>query len=274
MVDLVEKIIDKKELRGISLSFAQQHVHEWLKKHPEAEKEYEQDPERFYKKKHFQKMRSDIREHLRRVYGVFFTDKYPAKREHAITQLIQEPTTQRARDVLEIHRSTSERLPYYDSLYQQLFAITGKPESILDLGCGYNPFSYPFLGVKCAYHSVDIACEDLALVGAFHASLGIEHSQHCMDLTRSETVQTLPFADVTFAFKVFDSLEEKEWGRVQALLQGITTNWLIASFPTKSIGQKKDIGPRTWFEKLVTDKVRGRVTLPNEQFLIITLKKR
>jgi len=239
-----------------------------------ARKEYEQDPERFVKKKAFQQLRTEVREHLRRVYGVFFTDKYPAKREALALQLIEKSSKEHARTLMDIHRSTHERLGAYEGLYEQLFSFTGKPNSILDLGCGYNPFSYVFLGCTPAYHSVDLACEDLALVGTYHESLGIEHSQHCVDLTEDGIGEKLPATDVVFAFKVFDSLEEKQWGVVEQLLGKLRAKWLIASFPTKSIGQKKTIKSRQWFEKLVTDKVQGRVTLPNEQFLIITLKQK
>lgn len=275
MVDLlVEKIIDKKELRGVSEEFAKKEVIAWLEKHPQVKQEYEQDPERFFKKKNFQQLRSDVREHLRRVYGVFFTNKYPAKREGYLAALIDEPSKENALELMSIHRSTHERLEHYPSLYEQLFAITGTPTSILDIGCGYNPFSYPFLGCTPAYHSADIACEDLKLIGEFHDSLKIENSQHCVDLTTPEIMKSLPETDVVFAFKVFDSLEEKEWGRVKALLTDMKAKWLVASFPTLSIGQKKTISPREWFERLVTDKVVGRVTLANEQFIIITLKQK
>jgi 16S rRNA (guanine(1405)-N(7))-methyltransferase len=43
--------------------------------------------------------------------------------------------------VLKMHASTRERLPLsaMDAMYAQIFAATGKPQSVLDLACGLNP---------------------------------------------------------------------------------------------------------------------------------------
>ena len=47
-------------------------------------------------------------------------------------------------ELLRAHLSTRERLEYYDSFYLELFKLIESPRTILDVGCGLNPLSYPF----------------------------------------------------------------------------------------------------------------------------------
>ncbi|MAH07128.1 hypothetical protein CMI38_02665, partial [Candidatus Pacearchaeota archaeon] len=49
-------------------------------------------------------------------------------------------------DLLSITLSTKERLKDYSEIYSKIFSITGKPERIVDLGCGMNPLSFPLMG--------------------------------------------------------------------------------------------------------------------------------
>ena len=48
--------------------------------------------------------------------------------------------------LLLTHVSTQERAPDYPLFYQKLFEVLAPPRTILDLGCGLHPLSYPFTG--------------------------------------------------------------------------------------------------------------------------------
>jgi 16S rRNA (guanine(1405)-N(7))-methyltransferase len=48
------------------------------------------------------------------------------------------------KDLLASHVSTKERLPYYDNFYSHLFQLIDPPQTIIDIGCGLHPLSYPF----------------------------------------------------------------------------------------------------------------------------------
>lgn len=269
--DLLERVVDKRELSGIQRKFANKILQEWLEENPEVLETYHQDPQRFERKKAFQKLRREVRKQLREVYGVFFTSNYTNKREEYIQELIQTNDENARQAVLELHRSTSERLHEYPLLYQRLYKhLDNPPKSILDLGCGFNPFSYAYLPNKPAYHCADIACADLQLIQEYLNEQKITSSTHCIDLTDTKKVQQLPTVDVAFAFKVFDSLETRSRDVTKELLEAIPAKTIIASFPTKSIGQRKTIGPREWFMQLITEKSVKEVTLDNEQFFIIT----
>ncbi len=48
-------------------------------------------------------------------------------------------------EIMAHHLSTRERLPILSEFYQQIFAITGKPQTILDIACGLNPLALPWM---------------------------------------------------------------------------------------------------------------------------------
>lgn len=47
-------------------------------------------------------------------------------------------------ELLRTHISTQERFDHYQVFYDALLAITPPPSTILDMGCGIHPLSYPF----------------------------------------------------------------------------------------------------------------------------------
>ncbi len=46
--------------------------------------------------------------------------------------------------LLTTHVSTGERAPHCEAFYRQLYDLIDPPRSILDVGCGLHPMSYPF----------------------------------------------------------------------------------------------------------------------------------
>lgn len=270
--ELLDLVLEKRELQGIQRGYAKTILENWLEENQKVAQVYKKDPERFQRKKAFQKLRKAVRKQLREVYGVFFTSNYTNKREEYIHELIKTDSESARQEALSLHRSTKERLHQYPLLYQQLFEnLPQPPTSILDLGCGFNPFSYDYLPCSPDYHCADIACDDLTLIQEYLAKKPIRSSTHCVNLANPSIIKQLPKTDVIFAFKLFDSLETHTRYVTEELLEVLQGRTLIASFPTKSIGQRKEIGPRKWFIELITDKLVDTVTLDNEQFFIITI---
>jgi hypothetical protein len=50
------------------------------------------------------------------------------------------------RQLLASHVSTCERLAHYAEFYAALFRLIERPRTILDVGCGLHPLSYPYAG--------------------------------------------------------------------------------------------------------------------------------
>ena len=62
------------------------------------------------------------------------------------------------RSLASRHVSTRERLRELDAFHRQLFALIGRPASVLDVGCGLYPLLFPFDGAGsgvAAYAAVD-----------------------------------------------------------------------------------------------------------------------
>src|SRR5262249_9180608 len=94
-------------------------------------------------------------------------------------------------------------------------------------------------------------------------------------LSETERVRELK-GDVTLLLKLLDSLEESHRHVSYKVFENIMTPWIVASFPTRSLGGRKGISAagRTWFERLL--KRRGlqweTFRVPNELFYVIRNK--
>jgi len=70
--------------------------------------------------------------------------------EKTIELLIKKNNKKSITRILSLHRSTQERLPYYETFFKTLLTNI-KPKTILDLGCGFNPFAYKLMNLKKYY---------------------------------------------------------------------------------------------------------------------------
>lgn len=271
---IVEDVKRKRELEGLDEGTVRGKVTRALRVMPKLREKLEQQPFReVARSARYKELRRTVREELREIYGVFDLD---AKRQRAALVANVAPPVDDAtvESLLSFHQSSRERLPHYHHIYEELFRITGTPESILDLGCGANPYSYPWLGCTPAYFAVDLPGQQLTLIQDFFARLGVEGRVEGVDLVdESERVRHFGHIDVIFCFKLLDSLETVRRGSAARLLEHVDAEWLIVSFPTMSIGGGKHIRKerRTWFEKLIAKRGWKATTfeVPNEIFYIV-----
>ncbi len=269
---VVAAIKQKKELDGLDDDFVRGKVTAALAKEPKlrAKLEAAKGFREFSRSKEFKELKRTVREELRKVYGVFQEEKRRGGKS----------STDVAEERLRAHQSSAERLPHYDEVYQRIFAITGEPRSILDLGCGANPYSYDALGCAPFYVAVDLPNDELQAVAKFFKERGIDGEVLGLDLAREYNrldalTAARPF-DVAFLFKLLDSLEAARRNVSGKLLDAVHATWLVVSFPTVSIGGGKRIRKerRAWFEKLLRRKGWHweEFAIENEVFYVV--KKR
>src|SRR3989344_7475137 len=154
--ELIAKIKQKKELQDISDSFVRKTVVLVLRKDQALHRQLEQN---FHPKSAvYTEVMKKVRGELRRSYGLFRGEKKARERGELLDLLSSKSWTQeQLENMLRSHASTKERWVIYPELYSRLFVITGKPASILDLGCGLHPLSIHFMKLqKLHYHAVDI----------------------------------------------------------------------------------------------------------------------
>ncbi len=265
---IIEKILEKSELKNLPEDV----VREKLEKHfdKKSKEKYEKLGTKFFRSKEFKTIKSKVRSELREIYGVFF-EKQNKHRERILKELIKNPSIENHVKVLELHKSSKERLPFYEEIYSKIFSVTGKPESILDLACGYNPVSYPFMKHNPSIIAMDISEEDIKFLERYFNSQEIRGKGIALDLTKEESLEEINKikADMCFLFKALDSIETVKRNFSRSLLEKIDCKWIIISFPTKSLGGKKEIrtSKRRWMEK--NYKIHTTFEVPNEIFYII-----
>jgi 16S rRNA (guanine(1405)-N(7))-methyltransferase len=147
------------------------------------------------------------------------------------------------RAIMALHSSTRERLPFLDRFYPAIWQITGRPSSILDLGCGLNPLSIPWMGWSPAagqpsptrYVALDIDADRVCFLNRALALAGFEPLARCQDLLLSP----LPAAGVALLLKMSPSLERQERGATLRLLEEIQAPFVVVSFAVKSLGGRE-----------------------------------
>ncbi len=245
---LINKIKQKRELSGIADEVVERVLNSFLQKNPKLEQEIIAS-KKLEKSSAVETCVKNVRALLRRVSGSFEIDN--KDRENLISQ-------NKIQEVLATHSSTKERLEYYDEIYNKIFAITRKPNTVLDLGCGLNPLSFPSKDI--IYYACDINKENLKLVEKYFQNNNIKGKVFFCDLTKSDN--SFPKTDVCFLFKVLDIIESKGHKMAERIITQLSCKYIVVSFATKTLsGRKMNKPRRIWFEKML-----GRLNLKWNSF--------
>jgi 16S rRNA (guanine(1405)-N(7))-methyltransferase len=199
---------------------------------------------------------------LHQVYGAFEEDfdiGAAYRRLEAAYQTGSDAEIKAAcRYVLGLHSSTRERLPILDRFYPAIFEVTGHPNSILDLGCGLNPLSLPWMGLpsrqrlSCSgqlvsaqgsgrapqvrYVALDIDAGRIGFLNRYLVLAGLEPLSRCQDLLAHPPDDA---ADVALLLKMSPSLERQEPGATLRLIDHLRAPFVVASFAVKSLGGRE-----------------------------------
>ncbi|RLE46690.1 hypothetical protein DRJ22_01315 [Candidatus Woesearchaeota archaeon] len=243
---LVKDIKKKKGLQNMDENFIKEEIKKFLKHNSKNLKTLitHKKPE---KSKEYKEIIKSTRKTLHKIYGAFKTKK--------INKLLQEKNY---KEILTMHKSTKERLDIYPTIYKKIFSITGKPKKIIDLGCGLNPFSIPYMKLKnIEYTAVELNKKDCKTIQKYFDKENIKGKAVPINLqeikTNKKLLEKIPESDICFLFKVIDSIElTKKHKTSEQLIKAIPAKYIIASFPTKTLSGKKMNHPRRgWIEKML-----------------------
>jgi len=140
-----------------------------------------------------------------------------------------------AASIMKLHASTKERLPYLEKFHGFIGKHTGNVETIMDLGCGFNPFSVPYLvthNLKI-YYAYDIDMRTKDILNRFFASQNLPQSADCRDLIVETPTEKV---DLAFMCKLVPVLEAQATGRGFELARQLDTKFLVITYPLKSLG--------------------------------------
>jgi len=155
---------------------------------------------------------------------------------------------------MQTHSSTRERLPILEDFFNITLASLAPVESVLDLACGLNPLAMPWmpLAFNVRYSGCDIFSDMTAFLGQFSSHIGINASFEPCDLTRLNFTQ---HTKVAFLLKTLPCLEQLHKGISPRLLEAIPAEYLLISYPIRSLGGRAKGMGRTYetqFEKLIS----------------------
>jgi 16S rRNA (guanine(1405)-N(7))-methyltransferase len=138
------------------------------------------------------------------------------------------------RNVLAQHASTAERLPYLDTFYHTLFQTTGTPKTLLDLACGLNPLSFPWMNlpISTAYYAYDIIQPRVDFINAFFSRNGLQPLAENRDILASPPTQ---HADLALFFKEAHRFEKRQPGCNQRFWASLDVDLLAVSLPAHDL---------------------------------------
>jgi len=142
--------------------------------------------------------------------------------------------------ILNLHASTRERVPFLKDFYQQIFTIIGKPGSILDLACGLNPISLPWMDFPdhAQYHAYDIHTPRVKFLNQYLILASRQPLAEVRDiLVNPPEIR----GDVAFFFKEAHRLEQRRKGANRELWQVLKVETLLVSLPINSLSGQHDL---------------------------------
>jgi len=179
-------------------------------------------------------------------------------------------------DALRGHASTRERIPHLEAFYAGIWAHTGIPARLLDIGCGLNPLALPWMAIDDAtYLATDVDQRPILTVDAFLELAGQPHEVRTADAVAEPPTDE---ADVALLLKLVTTLDRQDAGAATRLIRALRVRHAVVSFASRSLsgrGKGMERAYRERLERLVAD--AGRVnavveaSVPNELVFVLTL---
>ena len=211
----------------------------------------------------------EIRTRLHKMHGSFQV-KENKKREKYFEELKNNPRDlDIIDDILRTNKSTDERVEDYPEIYKKIFAITNKPGSIIDLGCGINPVSFVYmdLPINTEYLAYDINDRDEVFLNEFFSLEKINGKANILDTSKVDNIKSLPNSDLCFMFKFLDPIE-KAYGKGHKLAEEIIVElrkkvkFIVISFSKLTVsGNPMNFPYRGWMDRMLE-----RLELKTKQF--------
>ncbi len=267
---ILQKVKEHKKYKSISDKVVINEIKKYLKSNPSKNNQINK------------KIIKDVRKKLHLSYASFQTKKKSKTKKylHELMDANDKKSEDLTKKLLSITVSTKERLGDYKKLYKQIFKITGKPKTIIDLGSGLNPLSFPYMNLnKVNYFAYDIDDKDIEFLNDYFKIMkqeGLNGKAGILNLNNFSEISNLPYnVDIIFLFKIIDILDKKNHRHSEELIKQLIkkTKFIVASFATKTITRKKMNFPnRKWF-KLMLDRNSFKfktIKTENEIYYIIS----
>jgi len=176
-----------------------------------------------------------VKTRLHQMFGAYVQGNAHKKTAHLLNELeAGRDAKDVSTEILQLHASSKERSAFLQSFHDFIYGHAGEAETMLDLGCGFNPFSIPLLPYNIKeYHAYDIDTRTRDLLNRFMRQLNLPQLAHCADLAVETPTQTI---DLAFMCKLVPVLEMQQPGRGFELARQLNAKFLVITYPLKSLG--------------------------------------
>jgi hypothetical protein len=205
----------------------------------------------------------DARALLRKYFGVFLTNRVLKGKG----------------DLLRVHMSSKKR--DYEEFYGKIFSVVGDVESVVDLGCGVNGFSYEYLPNGVSYVGVEAVRQLVDLGNDYFEGKCFDGRVYHLDLFDVDGVKKVlkeaRKPRVVFMFQVVDALEnlERDFSKKFILEIAKDCEWIVLSLPTESLGGRNKFAvQRKWMLGFLEENFLIKESLVSRGEKIIILKNK
>lgn len=162
-----------------------------------------------------------------------------------------------------------------NELYDKIFQITGKPKVLVDLACGLNPLTMPWmnLGNDSKYYCYDLEKGLIDFLNNYFDLMNKKNYEAilCDVLSNPSSIK----CDVAFLFKASTCFEWQSPKSTSQLLKKINANYLVISVMLR--GEKNIAGCRNYLNSILGDFLKGlethEIVLKKEYFLAVKINK-
>ncbi|HUN24544.1 MAG TPA: hypothetical protein PK299_15550 [Anaerolineales bacterium] len=139
--------------------------------------------------------------------------------------------------ILRLHASTAERLPYYPAFWETIFSHLPTFTTITDIACGLNPLSLAahFPNASWEIRASDIFVDLMDFLQVAVPLFGVTIHTACQDALQSPPAHR---QEVVLLLKALPCLEQISPTATQNFLASIQTQHWVISYPLRSLGGK------------------------------------
>jgi 16S rRNA (guanine(1405)-N(7))-methyltransferase len=182
---------------------------------------------------------------LHQIGGAYFLKKpnydFWLKKLREAKSLGEDSFRETCTEIMHYHQSTRERLKILDQFYTRIFSLLPSVQSVMDAACGFNPLSIPWMPIpaEMKYYAYDVYKDLIDFVNGFMAIRNVQgHAEVREVIQHTPEVKT----DVAFLLNTIPCLEQIEKWAGLKVLEAIDANFLVVSFPVKSLcGREKNM---------------------------------
>lgn len=148
------------------------------------------------------------------------------------------PLRTTCRTIMRQHASTRERLALLEEFYPTIFADLPPIRTVLDLACGLNPLTIPWMPLAPAatYYACDVDGAQMAFLQEALPLLGVQsHAAVCNLLQPC----SFPTTDVALLLKTIPCLEQIDKDIGVRLVTALQAPVIILSYPAQSLGGRE-----------------------------------